>query len=41
MENEAGYAVDRRETSELVLTLADLPDQPTVIVLEPKLLSDD
>ncbi len=36
-----GYAVERRDGSEIVLTLADLPDQPTVMVLEPRLLSED
>ncbi|TNC70960.1 MBL fold metallo-hydrolase [Rubellimicrobium roseum] len=36
-----GYAVDRREASDMVLRLADLPDRPTVVVLEPRLLSDD
>jgi L-ascorbate metabolism protein UlaG (beta-lactamase superfamily) len=41
LSEEAGYAVERREGSEIVLTLADLPDALTVVVLEPRLLSDD
>ena len=41
MENEAGYTVERREGSEVTLTLADLPDRLTVMVLEPGLLSED
>ncbi len=41
MEQEAGYAVDRRSGSEIALTLGDLPDQPTVVVLEPALLTED
>lgn len=41
MAGEAGYAVERRQGSELTLTLADLPDQLTVVVLEPRLLSED
>jgi 8-oxo-dGTP pyrophosphatase MutT (NUDIX family) len=41
MEEEAGYAVVRRAESDLVLTLGDLPDEPTVVVLGPRLLSED
>ncbi len=41
LSDQAGYRVDRRADSDLVLTLGDLPDAPTVIVLEPRLLSDD
>lgn len=37
----AGYAVERPEGSEILLTLATLPEEPTVVVLEPRLLSDD
>ncbi|MBP1807163.1 MBL fold metallo-hydrolase [Rubellimicrobium aerolatum] len=41
METEAGYAVERRTESAMTLTLADLPDRPMVVVLEPQLLSED
>jgi len=41
MEGEAGYRVERREGSDMTLTLADLPDELTVMVLEPRLLSED
>ncbi|KPP86858.1 MAG: putative Zn-dependent hydrolases of the beta-lactamase fold [Rhodobacteraceae bacterium HLUCCA08] len=37
---EAGFAVERPGGSDLVLSLTSLPAQPTVIVLEPALLSD-
>lgn len=40
MEQEAGYAVERREGSDMVLRLGDLPDELTVVVLRPGLLSD-
>ena len=34
------FAIERTEQSSLVLSLADLPDRPTVMVLEPRILSD-
>lgn len=37
---EAGYAVERPNDMSLVLGLADLPDRPTVVILEPRLLTD-
>jgi L-ascorbate metabolism protein UlaG (beta-lactamase superfamily) len=41
MEVDAGYAVERRDGNALELTLAALPDAPTVVVLEPALLAED
>lgn len=41
LSGQARYAVERRDESEIVLTLADLPRAPTVVVLEPRLLADD
>ncbi len=41
MEDEAGYRVERRAESDLVLTLGDLPDELTVVVLQPEFLTDD
>jgi hypothetical protein len=41
LSERAGYAVERRTESELLLTLGTLPDELTVVVLEPRLLSDD
>lgn len=41
MEQETGYRVERRTESDMVLTLRDLPDELTVVVLQPELLSDD
>jgi L-ascorbate metabolism protein UlaG (beta-lactamase superfamily) len=34
------FVIDRRDGQSLTLTLADLPDRPTVMVLTPALLSD-
>jgi hypothetical protein len=41
LSRQAGYAVERRDESEIVLTLFELPDPLTVVVLEPRLLADD
>lgn len=38
---ENGFAVDRREGSSLTLSLRDLPERPTVMVLEPAFLSEE
>lgn len=38
---EAGYRVVRDTGPEVILSLATLPDAPTVLVLEPELLYDD
>jgi L-ascorbate metabolism protein UlaG (beta-lactamase superfamily) len=37
---EEAFVIDRRDGQSLTLTLADLPDRPTVMVLTPALLSD-
>jgi L-ascorbate metabolism protein UlaG (beta-lactamase superfamily) len=36
----AEFAVDRTGQSEIIVSLGTLPDRPTVVVLEPRLLSD-
>ena len=41
LSERAGYAVERREESDMMLTLGSLPDALTVVVLEPRLLSED
>ena len=41
MSERAGYAVERREESDMMLTLGTLPGALTVVVLEPALLSED
>lgn len=41
MEQEAGYRVERWAESDMVLTLGDLPDELTVVVLRPELLTED
>lgn len=41
LSEQAGYAVEHRDGSELLLTLAELPNRPTIVVLEPRLLSPD
>ena len=41
MSDQAGYRVERRDESDLVLTLGTLPDELTVVVLEPRLLAED
>lgn len=41
LSDEAGYRVERRGASDLLLTLGTLPEEPTVVVLEPRLLSED
>jgi len=38
---ESGFAVDRRESASLTMSLRDLPDRPTVMVLEPAFLSEE
>ncbi|NAZ35598.1 MBL fold metallo-hydrolase [Rubellimicrobium sp. CFH 75288] len=40
MEREAGYRVERAGASEVVLRRGDLPEAPTVLVLDPAWLSD-
>lgn len=37
----AGYGVVRSGESDLLRTLATLPDAPTAVVLEPRFLSGD
>jgi L-ascorbate metabolism protein UlaG (beta-lactamase superfamily) len=37
---EDGFAIERTGANALVLSLADLPDRPTVIVLEPAFLTE-
>jgi len=36
---EAGYVVDRTGRSDLTVSLRDLPDRPTVMLLEPRVLT--
>lgn len=38
---EAGYVVERTGQSDLTISVRDLPDRPTVMLLEPAVLSDD
>jgi L-ascorbate metabolism protein UlaG (beta-lactamase superfamily) len=41
LSDRAGYRVERRDGHDLVLSLGELPDEPTVVVLEPRLLAED